>query len=142
MAFPNQLNDYIHSSQSHPVTRHWQSQSAINFSAKDFVLPLFVVMDDDAMEMIDSFPDVHRMGINMLLKYLKPLVENDGLSSVLVFPCLKPSEDKSLNDAFDVAKNPLIKAIPIIRQAFPGLLIITDVCLCTFSNHGLNIPII
>lgn len=134
------LKDYLHSSQSHPITRHWQSQSVQNFSPKDFILPLFVIDDDYANESIESFPDVYRMGQNILIEYLTPLVSDLGLSSILLFPCLEQQygqqEEKNLDDAFNVEKNPLLKVIPVIKKKFPQLLIITDVCLCAFTDHG------
>ncbi|OTF83407.1 delta-aminolevulinic acid dehydratase-like protein [Euroglyphus maynei] len=136
------LNDYLHSSQSHPITRHWQSQMVKNFSTKDFILPLFVLYDDNGSETIESFPGVKRMGQNVLLEYLSPLILELDLSAILLFPCMKQQKQndddsvKNLYDAFDHDKNPLLKVIPVIKEKFPQLLIITDVCLCAFTDHG------
>jgi porphobilinogen synthase len=76
---------------------------------------------------------VKRYGINVLLSYLDPLVNNLGLKSVLLFPV--PSE-KGLDACLDPEKNPLVKAIPLLRSVFPSLLIITDVCLCAWTDTG------
>lgn len=33
-------------------------------------------------------------------------------------------------------ESPVIRAIPLVKDAFPNLLIVTDVCLCAYTNHG------
>ncbi|KAG5326495.1 BIP protein, partial [Acromyrmex heyeri] len=36
----------------------------------------------------------------------------------------------------DSARNPVIQALPLLREKFPNLLIACDVCLCPYTNHG------
>ncbi|CAG2175138.1 unnamed protein product, partial [Oppiella nova] len=68
------LNHFLHSSQSHAVLREWQSRGTTHFSSVDFVLPLFIVNSDDDCQPIESLPEVNRMGINVCVEYLRPLV--------------------------------------------------------------------
>ena len=56
MSYVPTLDHYIHPSQSHATTRHWQAQGNCNFSPKDFVYPVFVLNDDSKSESVDSFP--------------------------------------------------------------------------------------
>lgn len=94
----------LHQSQSHDVLRSWQSgRNEINHNT-DFVLPMFIVNDDDAIEAIDSMPGVNRYGCNTALEYIEPLVRKHGLRAVLLFPVIsEPNADKPQSEnALDV----------------------------------------
>lgn len=81
-------------------------------------------------------PGVCRYGINSLKDHLTPLVEL-GLSSILLFGIIDDSSKKDgTATAADASFNPVIKALPLLREWFPNLLIACDVCLCPYSNHG------
>ena len=128
------LNHYLHSSQSHAVLRQWQSRGTTNFSAADFVLPLFIINGDDDFQPIDSLPEVSRMGVNKCLEYLRPLVKEYDLKAILLFPVMEGQ--KQIADAIDPKLNPVLRLIPRLREELPDLLIVCDVCLCTFSPEG------
>lgn len=89
--------------------------------------------DSDSAE-IPSFPGVAKMGATVLMSYLRPLVTDLGLSSILLFPSL--GGQKQLSDGFDASKNPLLRVASRIKEAFPSLCLIADVCLCTFTETG------
>lgn len=74
------------------------------------------------------------MGATVLMSYLRPLVTDLGLSSILLFPSL--GGQKQLSDGFDASKNPLLRVASRIKEAFPSLCLIADVCLCTFTETG------
>src|SRR5699024_2588049 len=78
---------------------------------------------------------INRMGATVAAEYLRPLVNDLGLSSVLLFPSL--GGNKRLDDAFDRTKNPLLRVVSQLKSAFPKLCIIADVCLCTFTETGI-----
>ena len=78
------------------------------------------------------------MGANVLVNYLRPLVTDLGLSSILLFPSL--GDKKTLSDGFDPSKNPLLRVVSQLKSAFPNLCVIADVCLCTFTETG-TLPI-
>lgn len=123
----------LHSSQSHLALRQWQSANTTTHSPYDFVLPLFIINDDDKEVPIQAMPGVSRRGINLALQYLQPLVMDLGLKSVLLFPVL---DDKQLDSATDATKNAVLRLVPLLRSSFPDLLIVVDVCLCTFTPDG------
>lgn len=83
------------------------------------------------MEKVNS---LSRYSPKSAIKYLTELVK-DGLSSVLLFPVLDGSE-RSIESAFSVSTNPILKLIPQLKEAFPSLLIMADICLCGFSETG------
>lgn len=80
-------------------------------------------------------PSVYRYGLKKLMEHLNPLVEM-GLSSILLFGVIDtlPKDDKGTNA--DSNSNPVIRALPLLRQRYPNLLIACDVCLCPYTSHG------
>lgn len=129
----NRSSVNLHSAQSHAVLRSWQARGTGNHVASDFVLPIFVIPEDDKTEPIPSLPGVSRLGKNATIDFLRPLIEQLDLTSVLLFPVVS---EKGLEKAVDSAANPLLRLIPQLKQQFPSLLINVDVCLCGFSETG------
>lgn len=80
-------------------------------------------------------PSVYRFGLKKLMEHLDPLVEL-GLSSILLFGVIDTLPKDEMGSHADSAKNPVIRALPLLRQAYPGLLIACDVCLCPYTSHG------
>lgn len=85
----------LHQAQSHEVLRSWQCQRSDINHHMDFVLPIFIGNNDDAIEPIGAMPNVNRYGVNTAIKYLEPLVYSYGLRAVLLFPVVtKPDPEK------------------------------------------------
>jgi porphobilinogen synthase len=76
------------------------------------------------------------MGINIAIEYLRLQVDR-GLKSILIFPLVdKQDDDNWLERALSPTTNPALRFIPLLINNFPDLLIIIDVCLCTFTPDG------
>lgn len=80
-------------------------------------------------------PGVARYGLTTLKKHLTPLVEK-GLASILLFGVVDKLPKDPTGSGADSAENPVVKALPQLRQWFPDLLIACDVCLCPYTSHG------
>ncbi|OAD61810.1 Delta-aminolevulinic acid dehydratase [Eufriesea mexicana] len=124
----------LHSGIFHPVLRQWQSPNIL-ITVNNLMYPIFIVDEQDAKESIASMPGIYRYGINHLRKMLQPLVSK-GLQSILLFGVSKHLKKDHIGSNADSIQNPIIKAIPLIREWFPNLLIACDVCLCPYTNHG------
>ena len=125
--------EYLISCQSHFLMRNWMSQGSLDFKANQFVLPIFVINDDEKIEIIKSMPNVNRFGVQKVLEFVQPLIEKFSLGSVLLFPVVS---EKGIDKATDLRFNPVLRLVPILKKKFPHLYIITDVCLCAFSHDG------
>lgn len=91
--------------------------------------------NDDETQEIASMPGVKRYGVNALRDHLNPLIEK-GLKTVLLFGVIeKLTKDDNGTNA-DSNENPVVCALPKLREWFPDLLIACDVCLCPYTNHG------
>ncbi|CAK9812761.1 Delta-aminolevulinic acid dehydratase [Anthophora quadrimaculata] len=124
----------LHSGIFHPVLRQWQSPN-VEITVNNLMYPIFILDNQDATEAIASMPGVFRYGINHLRKLLQPLVSK-GLQSILLFGVSKHLKKDDIGSNADSIENPIIQAVPLIRQWFPDLLIACDVCLCPYTIHG------
>lgn len=92
------MSNNLHQAQSHDILRSWQSQRNDINHHKDFVLPMFIGNNDDAIESIESMPDVYRYGCNTAIDYLDPLVNKYGLRAVLLFPVVTKTDRVELDN--------------------------------------------
>ncbi len=80
-------------------------------------------------------PGVRRLGAEKAVDFLRPLVERDGLRSVLLFAVT--DADKTPDGGVGASpRNPVLSALRRLRGAFPSLLLACDVCLCPYTDHG------
>lgn len=96
---------------------------------------LFFSEEDNAQQVIPAMPGVYRFGLKKLIDHLTPLVQL-GLKSILMFGVIDTLEKDENGTNADSKKNPVIRALPILRTKFPDLLIACDVCLCPYTSHG------
>jgi len=100
-----------------------------------FLWPVFVVPGSGVREPIDAMPGQFRYSVDQLIEALKPVADM-GISGVLVFGLAEEgSKDGAGTHAFD-SQGAVQEAVRAIRQAFPGLLVFTDVCVCAYTSHG------
>lgn len=125
----------LHSSYNHQVLRQWQSSGCSDLSTYSFIYPIFVTDESDAEEEITSLPGQKRYGVNKLEPALRPLVDK-GLKSVLIFGVPKSAKKDARGTPADVDDNPAILAVKKLCQVFPQLLLVCDVCLCPYTDHG------
>eukprot|EP00045_Choanoeca_perplexa_P001201 m.18365 g.18365 ORF g.18365 m.18365 type:complete len:340 (-) comp10793_c0_seq2:83-1102(-) len=124
----------LHGGYHHTVLRQWQACNSV-IQPSQLLYPVFVSQNDDAMEEITSLPEQYRIGCNNLINHLEPLVAK-GLSSVLLFGVVE-DDKKDANGSFaDDQHNPVVKAIKLLKTKWPALLVVCDVCLCPYSDHG------
>lgn len=91
--------------------------------------------DENQQQVIPSMPGVYRFGLKKLMDHLTPLYEM-GLNSILLFGVIDTLTKDDIGTNADSNANPVIRALPLLRQAYPNLLIACDVCLCPYTSHG------
>lgn len=101
----------------------------------NIMYPIFLLENDEAVQAVSSMPNVYRYGINTLMPALTELVAK-GLKSILIFGIVETLPKDAIGSSADAAENPVIKALPKIKAAFPELTIACDVCLCPYTSHG------
>lgn len=102
-------------------------------SPEMFVLPLFVTEGRGVRREVGSMPGVFNLSVDEAVKEVAA-AETDGVRSVLLFG-LPGHKDGVGSSAYD-PDGPVQSAIRAIKQEAPGTLVITDVCLCEYTDHG------
>jgi len=102
---------------------------------KDLIQPYFVVETEDknfACE-VPSMPGQYQLSIPKLLDKIGQAV-NNGLKSLILFG-IPAHKDETGSQAY--AENGIIQqAVKAIKDKYPQLVVITDVCLCEYTSHG------
>jgi porphobilinogen synthase len=99
----------------------------------DLVYPLFVVPGEKVRSEIPSMPGIHHLSTDMAVEEAK-IARALGIPAVLVFG-LPEYKDEQGSSAWD-ASQPVQRAIARIKDAVPGLAVISDVCMCEYTSHG------
>lgn len=102
-------------------------------TANDFIYPLFVVAGENLKEKIPSMPGCYHLSVDQAVRAAEQLVKL-GIPGVEVFG-LPEYKDEIGSSAWDMS-SPVQRAIKAIKKEFPQLLIVGDVCLCQYTNHG------
>ena len=114
-----------------PVIRQMVRETSV--AASDFIYPLFVVEGKGVKKEISSMPGVFQMSLDEILKECE-IVRNLGIKAVILFgiPSLKDSVGSdALSDDGIIAT-----ALRAIKDKFPDLVVITDLCFCEYTDHG------
>ncbi|MEI6284977.1 MAG: porphobilinogen synthase [Bacillota bacterium] len=99
--------------------------------AADFILPLFIVSGFRQCREISGLPGVNYYSADMLQQALAPLIKM-GLQSVLLFPV---PDSKGIEATY--SEHGLVQqASRVLKIAYPGLELISDVCLCAYTVDG------
>ena len=98
-----------------------------------FILPLFVVDGDGVRNPISSMPGVFQMSVDEAVKEARA-AQADGVPGVILFG-IPSSKDLVGSQASD-PEAPVQSAVRALKRDVPGLLVITDVCLCEYTSHG------
>lgn len=104
-----------------------------NINLNSLIYPYFVKAGKGKKETIKDFAQVFRFSIDRLLIDIEE-IKNLGLNKILLFG----TGEKKDNFATAAYKkdNLIALAIKNIKKEFPDLMVITDVCLCAYTNHG------
>lgn len=104
-----------------------------HLSPANFIYPLFVTHGQDIKQPIDPMPGCYQWSLDRLPAEIAEIVDL-GLPAVLLFG-LPAAKDPRGSDAYD-PEGIIQEAIRVIKQTAPDLLVIGDVCLCEYTDHG------
>jgi porphobilinogen synthase len=99
----------------------------------NFVLPLFVCEGEGVRREVSSMPGVFNLSVDETVKEVEG-ARADGLKGVLLFglPDIKDDIGSGASDP----EAPVQSAVRAIKTAVPDLVVMTDVCLCEYTDHG------
>lgn len=99
----------------------------------ELIYPYFIVSGRGKKEGIDSFPGVFRFSVDRLLKDLKGL-QGLGLNKILLF-AIPDKKDAAGSGAYG-EDSVAAAAVRKIKERYPKIMVMTDVCLCAYTSHG------
>jgi porphobilinogen synthase len=102
-------------------------------SRDDLVLPLFVVEGRGVREPVSSMPGVFRLSVDQLVNEAK-LVHDLGIPGVILFGV--PATKDARGSGADASDGIVQRGVAAVKQAVAELCVITDVCLCEYTDHG------
>lgn len=100
---------------------------------KDLIYPLFITFGQDIRNPVQSMPGVFQLSVDNLPKEIKA-INSLGIPAVLLFG-IPDCKDNLASGAYD-RDGVVQQGIRTIKDTCPDLLIITDVCLCEYMDHG------
>src|SRR3954466_1211984 len=102
-------------------------------SPRDFVYPMFVELGTDSRTPIEAMPGVDRLSISHAVEEAGSAYEL-GIPAVLLFGIPAHKDDVG-SGAYD-EEGVVQLATRAIKDAYPDLLVIADLCLCEYTSHG------
>ena len=99
------------------------------------IWPAFVVPGEQVREPIDSMPGQERLSIDQLIGDVAQLVER-GIGGILLFGIAQTHEKDACGSAAFADEGVVQQGVRALKQAYPDFLVIADVCVCAYSDHG------
>lgn len=125
------LTDRPRRLRSNPTIRGMVRETRI--SADTIIYPIFVVEGDNKKEEIPSMPGQYRYSIDRLGEELDTVMKA-GVKSILLFG-IPAHKDACGSSAWDL-EGIVQRALRYIKENYPELYCITDVCMCEYTSHG------
>jgi len=102
-------------------------------SVNDFILPLFAVDGKGVKEPIEAMPGQYHLSIDNLVKVARQAFDL-GVPAIILFGI--PSKKDPLGTQAYAKDGIVQRATRAVKDKVPELAVITDVCLCQYTDHG------
>jgi porphobilinogen synthase len=104
-----------------------------NLTTSDLILPLFTIGGRDVQNPIPSMPGHSQLSIDRLRQTAKSAFDL-GIPAVILFGI--PDRKDTLGTRAYAADGIVQQAVRALKDSLPDLAVITDVCLCQYTDHG------
>jgi porphobilinogen synthase len=122
----------------HPlrISAEVRDQNAdVSLSVRDLILPFFVVEGEGVDEPIATLKGVSHLSIDRLVQAVQNALDG-GIDKVLLFGVPDEAE-KHPQARAAVRQDALVsRAVSTLKAKFPKLTVMTDVCVCAYTDHG------
>jgi porphobilinogen synthase len=102
-------------------------------TVNDLIYPMFVCHGSGIKQDVGSMPGVARYSIDLLVEECKR-IKGLGIPAVILFGI--PEKKDALGREGYSDKGIIPRAVRALRKEVPGLMVICDVCLCEYTDHG------
>jgi len=104
-----------------------------NLTQHDLIYPMFVTFGKGVKKKISSMPGCFQMSVDGIVKEAQNAYKL-GIPAVILFGIPEHKDEKG-TEAYN-PKGVVQTAIKAIKDKIPGLVVITDVCMCEYMSHG------
>jgi len=115
----------------HDVLRQMVQETRL--APQDFIYPLFVTPGRGVREEISSMPGNYHLSVDQVEEEVREVADL-GIPAVLLFG-LPETKDAVGREAYSPS-GVIQQASQAIKKAAPSLMVVTDVCLCEYTDHG------
>lgn len=102
-------------------------------SCDDLILPLFAIEGKEVKKPIESMPGHFQLSCDYIVKKAKEAYDA-GIPAIILFGI--PDKKDSLATRAYAPDSIVQKAVQAVKEKVPDILVITDVCLCGYMDHG------
>ncbi|MGD8563037.1 MAG: porphobilinogen synthase [Desulfarculaceae bacterium] len=99
----------------------------------DLIYPMFVCEGENSCQMVESMPGISRYSVDLLVEECKAVLDL-GVPAVMLFGV--PEKKDALGREAYNPKGVVPRAVRALKKEVPGLLVMCDVCLCEYTDHG------
>ncbi len=107
--------------------------SEVTLDVRHLVMPIFVREGSNIKNPVSTMPGIHQYSLDRLEEEILEIL-SVGIKTVMLFGIPEHKDDRG-SGALD--KDSIIpKTVKWLKQKYPELIVITDVCLCDYTAHG------
>ena len=106
-----------------------------SLSIRDLIIPLFIIPGTNIQKPILSLPGQYQYSIDLLLEKIELLV-HQGVLAVLLFGVPNATKKDPVGSASFSPDGLVQTALNAIKNKFPELILITDICVCSYTLSG------
>lgn len=106
-------------------------ETHINISS--LVYPIFVIEGENIKNAVESMPGIYQYSVDRINEEVERVYKK-GIRSLLIFG-IPEHKDEYAGEAYN-EKGVTQRAIRHIKENYPDMIIIADVCLCEYTSHG------
>ena len=114
-----------------PNMRALVRETYVNIS--DLVYPIFVIEGENIKNPVESMPGIYQYSVDRIDEELERIAVS-GVSSILIFGIPKHKDEKA-SEAYN-DEGVTQRAVRHIKEKYPDLIVIADICLCEYTSHG------
>jgi porphobilinogen synthase len=126
--FPNQRPRRL---RQNPMLRRMTAETIV--TVNDFIYPLFAVPGEGISQEVKSMPGVYQLSIDKIVEEAKEVYDL-GIPSIILFGIPDAKDVEATGAWHDCGI--VQRAATAVKEAVPGLVIVTDTCLCEYTSHG------
>jgi porphobilinogen synthase len=126
--FPNQRPRRL---RQNPMLRRMTAETIV--TVNDFIYPLFAVPGEGISQEVKSMPGVYQLSIDKIVEEAKEVYDL-GIPSIILFGIPDTKDVEATGAWHDCGI--VQRAATAVKEAVPGLVIVTDTCLCEYTSHG------